>query len=132
VSNPIKGETSFVADGKTFTLKYSSDAGVQLEDALDKGIIEIVAELQSWQKNPSKVRLGFIRSMFWAGLRDHHPEVDLKAAGDLMSAAGGLPGAFTLIGAAIAEAFPQAETKDTRPQNRAARRKAAAGTGKTS
>lgn len=143
MSNPIKGETSFTVEGKTYTLKYSADAFVELEEKLDRGIVDVLAEMASWKDDPRRIRFGLARSVLWAGLQESQPErlpdgsanpvgVDLKLAGDLILMIGGIENAFGLITSAIAVAFPQAETKGARPPNRAARRKAAAGTGKNS
>jgi hypothetical protein len=143
VSNPIKGETSFTVEGKTYTLKYSAEGLISLEERLDRGILDILEEMEGWAESPGKARLSFLRTVFWAGLQESHPEVlpsgernpdgiDEKKAGQLMLDAGGLGGGLALVFAAMASAFPKAETKGARPPNRAARRKAAAGTGKNS
>lgn len=125
MGNSFKGEVSFEVDGKTYTLRYSTDALVQLEDKLDRGIVDISAEMMTWGKTPSKMRLGLIRAVLWAGLQDHHPDIDIKAAGELITKAGGLAAIANLVGEGMALAFPSPETKDARPPREPAR----AGTG---
>lgn len=115
MANPQRGEVSFDAGGKTYTLHYSANALCELEDLLDKGIIELTTEMQGWEKNPGKIRFKTIRAMFWAGLRDHHPEIDVAGAGELVTNAGGILGAVDLIGRAFGVAFPDAKTKGARP-----------------
>lgn len=116
MANPLKGEISFQADGKEYVLQYSNNALVELEDRLDRGIVDISDELVRWSKEPKNLRLGTIRAVFWAGLRQYHPEVDLIEAGELITRAGGLLKAAELIGKAFERAFPAPETKGRNPR----------------
>lgn len=118
MGNPHNGEASFQVEGKTYALRFSADAICQMEDALGLGIMAIAAEMSSWVKDPSRISMKFVRAVFWAGLQDSHPDVDLKAAGDLLIKAGGVIGASALIDQAFTLAFPQAETKGARPRKR--------------
>lgn len=144
MANPLKGEVAFTVkldgeamaspnlspfNGKAFTLRYSSDALVQVEDALDRGIVDIGAEMLSWQADPKRIRFGFVRAVFWGGLREHHPEITLQSAGDLAFAVGGIMAVVPLITDALGHAFPKAETKGARPPNGRPAKKARAGTG---
>ena len=111
MANPVRGETAFEADGKTYTLRFSANAICEMEEALGRGIGVIGQEMGSMET----ARLTTVRAVFWAGLRDHHPDIDLKAAGDLVMAAGGIVGALALISKAFELAFPVAKTKGARP-----------------
>lgn len=125
MSNPHRGEVSFSADRKTYTLRYSADALTKLENILDKSVLELFEDFKQIEENPMSVRIGFVRALLWGGLQDHHPELDLIAAGELIAPAGGMAVVVTKISEAFVRAFPGAETKDTRPPkgpNRAARR----------
>src|SRR5262245_27836205 len=115
MANPHKGEVSFSANGKTYTLRFSTDAICTAEEALDMGILAIADEMQSWRKSPDRIRMKIIRALFWAGLRDNHPDIELVHAGDLMIAAGGMLKVSELIAEAFSRAFPSAETKGARP-----------------
>lgn len=115
MGNSFKGEVSFDVDGKSYRLRYSTDALVQLEEKLDRGIVDISGEMMTWGKTPSKMRLGLIRALLWAGLQDHHPDIDIKAAGELITKAGGLAAIANLVGEGMALAFPAPEMKDARP-----------------
>lgn len=129
MANALRGEVSFEADGQTWTLRYSQDALCELEGALDKSIIEICADFESWKTDPRKMRMAPVRALLWAGLREHHPDLSLKEAGELMAPAGGIAKVLEMTTRAMTLAWPQAETKGARPPNRASRRKAAAQVG---
>lgn len=136
MANPHKGEVALAAAGATYMLVYSADALCQLEDLLGRGIIDISLEIMSWGpkldaegrplpetpdaalKRVQAIRMTTVRALLWAGLQEHHPDVDLKAAGTLMIAAGGLDGVMPKIGAAFALAFPEAETSAAHPPQR--------------
>lgn len=131
MANPHKGEVAFDADGKTYTLRFSSNAICELEERLDKSFTKIGAELQAAvETDPASIRFGTLRAIFWAGLQDHHPDIDLAAAGDVMIAAGGAVQAMALIGGAFVAAFPAREGGAGNPPKGAGKRKA--GTGRAS
>jgi hypothetical protein len=124
--NPIRGEVSLPAGDETFTLRFSANALVDLEDALGMGIVAIGAEMTSWASQPARIRFKTIRAVVWAGLQEHHPErleggaanpdgVDLRRAGDIIVAAGGIEPVTSKISEAFARAFPAPETKGARP-----------------
>lgn len=128
MSNPHHGAVEFEAQGKRYTLRFSVDAICHLEAATGRTFPAIAVDMGS----PGKVSMTLLRQLLHAGLSEHHPELDLKAAGELLIAAGGLVGAMQKIEAAIALAFPAAGASGTpRPptpvRNRAARRRAGTG-----
>jgi hypothetical protein len=125
MANPHKGDVSFDAHGQTFTLCYSANAICEIEDVLDTSIMALSTKLAKAAKDPNSVRMSTIRAVLWGGLREHHPDIDLKAAGDLIPAAGGLMVIMNKISEAFQRAFPTPETKGARPPRGAAR----AGTG---
>lgn len=114
MANPHKGELSFEAEGKTYTLVYTNNALVELEDKLDRGIVDLSLEMQSWAKDPQKIRLGLLRAVFWAGFIEHHPDVDVRAAGELITKIGGVAKVTDIVGEALSRAFP-AEVNGARP-----------------
>lgn len=127
MANPHKGEASFEASGKTYTLHLSADAICQMEDALDMGIVAISQEMATWGKDAKRIRLKTIRAVIWAALQDRHPDVDLKAAGELILAAGGVAAVVGALEQAFTLAFPPAETKGARPRKEAPQRMAGTG-----
>jgi hypothetical protein len=129
MENKHRGELSFDADGKHFVLVYSTNALVELEDELDRGIVDIMNEIASWQQDASKIRLSTIRAILWAGLRERQPETDLQTAGELIPKVGGILSVVTMIAEGLMRAFPAPEMKGPRPPKGAKRTAAAPGTG---
>jgi len=127
MANPHKGETGFDAGGVSYTLRFSVDAICALEEIAGKGVVAIAADLS----DPERVSMSLLRKVLWAGLRQHHAELDLQAAGELILAAGGLVAAMGLIGKALSAAFPEGgdPPPPPPPQAAAAPAAAAAGTG---
>lgn len=110
--NPHKGEVSFDAGGKSYTLSFSVDAICKLEGACDgRGIVALSDELSDMQR----VSMTLLRKVMWAGLQEHHSDIDLKAAGELIVAAGGMIVAVGIIGKAFMLAFPQAKDGESPP-----------------
>lgn len=115
MANVHKGDVTLRAGERSYTLRFSIDALCVLEDACGgKGIVALSAELS----DPSTLRLGLLRKVLWAGLRDHHPEIDEKAAGEIIPEAGGLAVVMAAVNTAFELAFPPADAKpngDARP-----------------
>lgn len=122
MANKERGEVSVEIDGKAYKLVYSTNALCELEDVLNRNVNSITAEVQ----DQSKVRLKTLRAMFWAGLTEHHPEVDIKTAGDLMTV-GGASAIMTKVGEAFRLAFPEADEVNGRPPKKPAAVKDGAG-----
>jgi tail tube GTA-gp10-like protein len=104
VSNLVKGEVGFDAQGRRWTLIYSVNALCRMEDELGEGAMALAATMA----DPAKVRVGTLRTVFWAGLADNHPELTQDGAGALMTAIG-LDTAMQHIAKAFTAAFPAAE-----------------------
>lgn len=113
MANQFIGDASFEADGQTYTLRLDFNAMCELEDATGENAMTII---EQYEKGEISARS--LRALFWAMMREHHPEATLKDAGRLLSQA---PDA---IGSALAAAAPDAE-KEAKPGNRKSRGKAA-------
>lgn len=114
MADSVTGKIPFVADGVSFTLQFSVNAIVLLEDVLDKAIIHVPRLLLSH-------RMGPLRAAFWAGLQEHHPGITLRDAGELIPKIEGDKKVLELVGAAIEAAFPSKSeggdaSGDARPQ----------------
>lgn len=96
-ANPIKGEVAFEVSGATYILVYTIDALCALEDRLNLSVEEI------GRKMGGSPRIGFLRSVFHAGLREHHPALTERETGELFPLLG-----FDRVGALIGEAFGKA------------------------
>ncbi|MCR5875172.1 hypothetical protein LRS10_13825 [Phenylobacterium sp. J426] len=98
-ANPETGVVSFDTAKETYRLQFTIDAIVTLEDLLDKSVADVGVQM-------ARGRIGAIRAALWSGLREHHPQLTLKEAGDLLtdpSLKGGK--AVELIGQALKLAF---------------------------
>ena len=110
MANPIKGEVEFEADGVPYTIRFSVDAIVQLEEKTGRTFPILAAELS----DASKVSMSLLRLIFWAALQDRHPGLDVKQAGELIVSAGGMTQALSLVALALERAFPKEVS--SRPQ----------------
>lgn len=110
MANPHKGEVTFPAGEESYTLSFSANALAELEDMLGIGVSEF-GELMS---DPKKIRMKTMRTIFHAGLLDHHPDVDAKQAAMLFSKV--MPTeAVGLIVKAFGLAFPDGKEADANP-----------------
>jgi hypothetical protein len=125
MANPHKGEVELKAGETAYTLRFSIDAMCRLEETTGKGLMDLLVQLA----DAHRMTLTMVRHMLHAGLLEHHPEVTLKEAGEIMLAAGGMLISMAAVTRAIHAAFPEA-SGTPRPTNRATRR--ARGTGKVS
>lgn len=117
MANPYRGEVTLSAADDTFTLSYSVNAICELEEFFDGKPIGEIAESLG---DGSSVKMSTIRALVWAGLRDHHPDVDLTAAGVIASKAG-IPACMDAIGKAFERTFPPAEAGKAKPRPRNAK-----------
>jgi len=122
MANPIKGEVDFPVGDKTYRLRLSINEVIEVEDILGLGIIQIA----NMFNDVNALRASTVRAVLWGALREHHPEIDLLAAGDIMGEARLLP-TIQHVAEALQAAFPKAEDKED-PSPKRGR----AGTGKAS
>ena len=120
MTNPHKGDVSFEAGGKTYTLRFSHLALVKLEQKLDKGLVSVMGEIDEWRSDPKKIRLGTVAILLWAGLQKHHPSMTVDEATELLDdMPEGINTAIDLVGQGFDKAFNKAPgTKGTDPQPR--------------
>ncbi len=101
----IKGEVGFKAGESDYILLLDFNALCDLEDDFP-GIMDGSFEL----KSPKA-----IRRVFRAGLAEHHPDLDDKAAGRVIQEVG-IAKAGDLIGQAFKASFPEAAKGDGSPR----------------
>lgn len=106
MANPHRGQVPLAAGGVTYTLSMSINAMCVLEAHLKKPIGEILLEMYAVQANPARLSLTLSRAVLWASLQDHHGDIDLVSAGDLVGEVG-LPKAFAAVTEAVKMAFPE-------------------------
>jgi hypothetical protein len=121
VANPFRGELGFEADGQAYTLAFTINALVALEDETELTAETIGPALSQGATG----RLRMLRTVFWAALLEHHPEVTQVEAGRIITSVGP-QAAMQLVAAALQRAFPPAEEAKAGSRPRKGRR--AAGT----
>lgn len=100
--NKETGKATLDIDGKLYTLQFTTNAMVEVEDLLDMPLPALAALME----DPLRVRVGHVRALFWGGLIEHHPDLTVQDAGALMQLAGGMDGLMPKMEAAFAAAFP--------------------------
>jgi hypothetical protein len=103
MANPHRGEVSFEADGKTWTMVFTTNAICELEAETGESIHAFGSKLDA----PS---MKMVRVMVWAALRPRHPEITIEAAGDIMDAIG-VEKAGNLVSRAMSLLFTEAKGK---------------------
>lgn len=106
MANQHRGQVDLKAGDKIYTLSFSINAMCELEDLLGEPISQIAKSLG----DPQSVRMSTVRALVWAALRDHHSDIDLKGAGDLVAEAT-VTSTMETIGRAFALAFPDTASK---------------------
>lgn len=81
MANRFLGEATAVCDGKQYTLRLDMNAMCEFEEATGK---DAMAAFAAFENSTSSVRE--MRTMTWAMLRYHHPDVSLIEAGSVLSA----------------------------------------------
>jgi hypothetical protein len=103
LANKNKGEVSFEVNEKSYTMRFSANALCELEDVLNMGVNDVAEQMAK----PKNLRIKTVRGIFWAGLRDYHPEITITQAGELIGKA------FTLAFQDSTKSRPQQPTVKT-------------------
>jgi hypothetical protein len=122
MANPVKGEVDFPVGDKTYRLRLSINQLIEVEDLTGLGIVQLANAFN----NVETLKAGSVRAVLWGALREHHPDIDLLRAGEIMAEARLQP-TIKHVGEALQAAFPPAEGKES-PSPKRGR----AGTGKAS
>lgn len=109
MANPLRGEVEIVVGPRTYTLRLATNALIEAETLLDKGVGEIADMLQ----DPAAFRLGTARALLFAGLRERHPNLSLFDAGEIIGELGIAP-IVQKLGESMAAAFPAAEADESK------------------
>lgn len=108
--NPHRGEVVAEIGGAEYTFRFTINSLCEAEVALQVPWSKIEAELQG---SPS---VNTCRALFWAGLRDHHPDLTITDAGELLGQLG-MQASGAVIAEALSKAFPEPEAdKKARPR----------------
>ena len=97
MANKIKGEVALTHDGKSYTMVMDFNALAEFEEA--SGVENAIVFLE----NLTTMNARHMRSLFWAGLRQRHPDMTTELAGQILSSN------MDKLGDAVGAAFPDAE-----------------------
>ena len=112
MANRERGESAFVVGGATYTLRLTTEATAQLEDACSTPEREMF-----FPDILAKVLRGsvkYTRLFVWAALREHHPNLTVKDVGALIDQVGGIT-AFAETIAGVVETTKPDEEDTARP-----------------
>ena len=115
MANRTRGEVSFKAGDATYTLQFSINAICDLEEALDLPV-EQIAEMF----DGGSVRMRDVRTFIWAGLREHHPDIEEREAGRIATEVG-VDAVIEKVGEAFRAAFPEVDAKPSGKKTKASR-----------
>lgn len=104
MANAVKGEVPFDYGGRAYKLVFSANALCEMEDLTGEPAIASIASMS----DPSTAKIKTLRAAMWAALRDHHADVSLKEAGNIVTGIG-MAKASSLIGQVFSLAFPVPE-----------------------
>jgi hypothetical protein len=116
-----------LAGGKPLTLHFEIEHIAALQDHLDIGLLELFRRINDL----ADLRLSFVGQLLWAGLRQHHPEIDEVAALRLIPRLGGAVQVLLKCREAMDRAFPDRKG-DGEAAPRPRKTRTAAGTGASS
>lgn len=82
MSNAQRGSVTLEVGGKVYTLRLTLNALCELEDLLSTPKEQVT--FQQVTAMAEKGSLRHVRAVVWAALREHHPEMSLRAAGEVI------------------------------------------------
>lgn len=97
MANKHKGEVALEYGGATYSMRLDFNALAEFEEAIG-GDVNALVVLQ----NPQGLDAKKTRALFWAGLKQCHPDMTLERAGLILSAN------MHKLGDAMGAAFPEA------------------------
>lgn len=106
MGNPLRGETSFEVDGKTFQVKFDWNAAAEYEDAAGEPISGLLGDLANDRTSAKSMR-----AMLWAGLRAHHAELTIQDVGRLIDKLGRV-GAQRVMGHGLRYWYPELSAEE--------------------
>lgn len=75
---PVKGEISLSYDGEAYTMRLDFNALAEFEGEVGGSALDML-------QDPGKMTITQVRALFWAGLRQCHPEITLQEAGRILT-----------------------------------------------
>jgi hypothetical protein len=118
VANPLRGEATFKAGDREYTLVFDINAFCEIE--ADTGH-DLPGLIDSFRSSPT---LTLVRAMVCAGLQDKHPGITKTETGRIMSE--DIEAVNAALEMAFQAAMPEAKEGSQNPPNRRQRRAAKA------
>jgi hypothetical protein len=85
MKNRIKGPAQLkLSDGRVLTLEYDFDGLIALEEAAGMKMPDVYAEMKALERSKAAPSMRLSRAIIYGALQQHHPEITLKEAGDLI------------------------------------------------
>jgi hypothetical protein len=75
-----EGEATFEADGQTWRMRFDFNAMADFEEETGQNALAVLQAMEA-----GKVSAIHIRALFYAALREHHPDITLRQAGRLVA-----------------------------------------------
>lgn len=103
----------FEAGGEKYDFILSTNALSDMEDLLEKGVLDIAQSFMDGKTTFSELRVVVMCGLSGAAKKLRKPfTLDLDQVGDLIDEAGGLPGIMPTIAKAFVDAFPTSEVNE--------------------
>jgi len=96
-----RAETTIQADGRELRLVFGWNEAATFEEVSGKALSDVLSDVAK-QRLSAKTLRGFL----YAGLREHHADVDLAGAGQLLDVVGRVE-ANRVLGVALRAYFPE-------------------------
>ena len=117
MGNKVTGKTDCTVNGETYALQFTTNGMCELEDATGRSLMAFLDGLDEAAAR-NDLSIGDVRLLFWAGLKEHHPEITIQQAGSLMQDLGGLEKAMELAAEAVAVSMPKPDAGDRTPKGK--------------
>lgn len=111
MANPHRGQVPLVAGGVTYTLSMSINAMCALEAHIDRPIGRIVMDIDEAGRSLATLRMTLVRSLLWGALQDHHPDIGIAGAGEILTLSG-IPAAMQAVTEAVRLSLPLLTAKE--------------------
>lgn len=106
--NRTKGQVALEHEGAAYTMALDFNALADFEGETGLRALEVLQQ-------PEQMTITQMRALFWAGLRQNHPEITLAEAGRILT------NNLDKMGEALSAAFPDAPVGNVQKPARARR-----------
>lgn len=108
MGNRHKGQVTRKIDGVAYTFELSVNAFCEIEDATGETMTQLFGRLQTGMKT-GQIGMRDLRLLFWGALTEHHPDLDQRAAGRLLSGIGDMTEQLAFVEDVFNTAMPDTD-----------------------